>query len=62
MTNGYMPEKGEPGFDQILRAHREELKVIGWFSPSRQSASLFSITSVVTALCGWAGTAPSLPL
>jgi hypothetical protein len=30
MTSGYtpgsMPEKGEPGFDQILRALREELK------------------------------------
>jgi hypothetical protein len=30
MTSGYMPEsmpeKGEPGFDQILRALKEELK------------------------------------
>ena len=26
MTSGYMPEKGEPGFDQILRALGEELK------------------------------------
>jgi hypothetical protein len=25
-TPGSMPEKGEPGFDQILRALREELK------------------------------------
>ena len=26
MTSDYMPEKGEQGFDQILRALREELK------------------------------------
>jgi hypothetical protein len=26
MISGYMPEKDEPGFDQILRALREELK------------------------------------
>ena len=26
MTSDHMPEKGEPGFDQILRALGEELK------------------------------------